>query len=53
MSIAFVDEDKWADLETRLPKSSLTMRSVRLVQTQAEGQPHDRDSAIQSLAAAT
>ena len=48
MSIAFVDEDESAVSKALAQKLS-DHASVRLVQTQAEGQPHDRDSAIQSV----
>jgi ABC-2 type transport system permease protein len=46
MSIAFVDEDESAASKALAQELSLHA-SVRLVPTQAEGQPHDRDSAIQ------
>ena len=46
--VAFVDEDKSAVSKALAQKLS-DHASVRLVQTQAEGQPHDRDSAIQSV----
>jgi hypothetical protein len=48
MSIAFVDEDKSAVSKALAQKLS-AHATVRLVQTQAEGQPHDRNSAIQSV----
>src|SRR5262245_3306584 len=48
MSIAFVDEDNSA-LSNALAKRLSALATVRLVQTQAQGQPHDRDSAIQSV----
>ncbi len=48
MSIAFVDEDKSA-VSNALAEKLLAHANVRLVQTQAEGQPHDRDSATQSV----
>src|SRR5688572_31698203 len=48
MSIAFVDEDK-SDVSKALAQKLSDHASVRLVPTQAEGQPHDRDSAIQSV----
>jgi linearmycin/streptolysin S transport system permease protein len=48
MSIAFVDEDKSA-VSNALAEKLSAHANVRLVQTQAEGQPHDRDSATQSV----
>src|SRR6187397_1266374 len=48
MSIALVDEDKSAVSKVLAQKLS-AHATVRLVQTQAEGQPHDRDSATQSV----
>ena len=48
MSIAFVDEDKSA-VSNALAQKLSAHATVRLVQTQAEGQPHDRDSATQSV----
>ncbi len=48
MSIAFVDEDESPASQT-LAQKLADHASVRLVQTQTEGQPHDRDSAIQSV----
>jgi ABC-2 type transport system permease protein len=48
MSIAFVDEDA-STISKALAQKLSEHASVRLVQTQAEGQPHDRDSAIQSV----
>jgi ABC-2 type transport system permease protein len=48
MSIAFIDEDQSA-VSNALAQKLSDHASVRLVQTQAEGQPHDRDSAIQSV----
>src|SRR6185436_15980102 len=48
MSIALVDEDKSAVSKALAQKLSAHV-TVRLVQTQANGQPHDRDSATQSV----
>ena len=48
MSIAFVDEDKSA-VSNALAQKLSAHANVRLVQTQADGQPHDRDSATQSV----
>jgi ABC-2 type transport system permease protein len=48
MSIAFVDEDKSA-VSNALAQKLSAHAAVRVVQTQAEGQPHDRDSATQSV----
>jgi ABC-2 type transport system permease protein len=48
MSIAFVDEDKSA-VSNALAERLAAHANVRLVQTQAEGQPYDRDSATQSV----
>jgi ABC-2 type transport system permease protein len=48
MSIALVDKDKSA-VSKALAQALSDHGSVRLVQTQAEGQPHDRDSAIKSV----
>jgi linearmycin/streptolysin S transport system permease protein len=48
MSIAFVDEDKSA-VSNALAQKLSAHATVRLIQTQAEGQPHDRDSATQSV----
>src|SRR4051794_41791833 len=48
MSIAFVDEDKSA-VSNALAQKLSAHATVRLVQTQAEGQLHDRDSATQSV----
>ena len=48
MSIAFVDEDISA-VSNALAEKLSAHANIRLVQTQAEGQPHDRDSATQSV----
>jgi ABC-2 type transport system permease protein len=48
MGIAFVDDDKSA-ISKALAQKLSDHASVRLVQTQSGGQPHDRDSAIQSV----
>jgi ABC-2 type transport system permease protein len=48
MSIAFVDEDNSAVSKALAQKLS-DHEAVRLVPTETEGQPHDRDSAIQSV----
>src|SRR6185295_9101512 len=48
MSIAVVDEDKSA-VSNALAEKLSAHANVRLVQTQADGQPYDRDSAAQSV----
>jgi ABC-2 type transport system permease protein len=48
MSVAFIDEDKSA-VSNALAEKLSAHANVRLVQTQAEGQPHDRDSATQNV----
>jgi ABC-2 type transport system permease protein len=48
MSIAFIDLDQSA-VSKALAQKLTNHASVRLVQTQADGQPHDRDSAIQAV----
>lgn len=48
MNIAFVDEDKSA-VSNALAEKLSAHANVYLVQTQAKGQPHDRESAKQSV----
>jgi ABC-2 type transport system permease protein len=48
ISIALIDEDKSA-LSKALAQKLSDHASLRLVETQAKGQPHDRASAIQSV----
>src|SRR5262245_37796842 len=48
MSIAFVDDDRSA-VSRALAEKLSAHANVRLVRTQAHGQPYDRDSATQSV----
>jgi ABC-2 type transport system permease protein len=48
MSIAFVDEDKSA-VSNALARKLAAHANVRLVPTKADGQPHDRETATQSV----